>query len=172
MFSFHLLKYAKIFFGVQDESIITVILLPIHFILTLNVWEKSTDLRSTHTISPLWLFLSSNWMRSCSSSRAERYRVSWAFWNSMIWSNTARNWFNRDCKHTQRTTELQKWGQVWGISAGTQLPRVMHRTLLFTSSRQREMMVSRKMSWAATMWSRSWASWTLFHSSSQEHSNT
>lgn len=62
------------------------------------------DLLSIHTISSLRLFLSSNWMRSCSSSRAERYRVSWAFWNSMIWSNTARNWFNRDCKHTRRTS--------------------------------------------------------------------
>lgn len=125
MLSFHLSKYAKIFFGLQDESIMAVILLPIHFIRVIKCVEKHWfDLLSIHTISSLCFFLSSNWMRNCSSSKAERYRVSWAFWNSMIWSNTARNWFNRDCKHTQRTTELQKWGQVWGITTSTQLPCV------------------------------------------------
>lgn len=45
-------------------------------------------------------------------------------------------------------------------------------TLLLLSSRHREMMVSRKTSCAAMMWSRSWACCTLFHSSSQEHSST
>lgn len=45
-------------------------------------------------------------------------------------------------------------------------------TLLLLSSRHLEMMVSRNTSWAAMMWSRSWARCTLFQSSSQEHSKT
>lgn len=45
-------------------------------------------------------------------------------------------------------------------------------TLLLLSSRHLEMIVSRKTSWAAMMWSRSWACCTLFHSSSHEHSST
>lgn len=103
----NMLKY---FFGLQDESIMAVILLPIQFIRVIKCVEKHwVDLLSIHTISSLCFFLSSNWMRNCSSSKAERYRVSWAFWNSMIWSNTARNWFNRDCKHTEdnRVTEMR-----------------------------------------------------------------
>ena len=49
---------------------------------------------------------------------------------------------------------------------------VQQLTLDFSSSRQRQRTVSRKTWWAAMMWSRSAASWTLCSSSSQEHSNT
>lgn len=48
------------------------------------------------TSSSLCCFPFSYCRRRESSSRAERYRESWALWNSMIWSNIARNWFKRD----------------------------------------------------------------------------
>lgn len=60
--------------------------------------------------------------------------------------------------------------QNFCISSGG-LSNVTH-TLLLLSRRHLEMMVSRNTSWAAMMWSRSWARCTLFQSSSQEHSKT
>lgn len=48
------------------------------------------------TSSSLCRFFSSNCSRRVSSSSAERYRESCAFWNSIIWSNMALSWFKRD----------------------------------------------------------------------------
>lgn len=53
------------------------------------------------TSSSLCRFFSSYCSRRVSSSSAERYRESWALWNSMIWSKMALSWFKRDwTEHT------------------------------------------------------------------------
>lgn len=62
-----------------------------------HIYTLCTDLRTGHyTSSSLCCFPFSYCKRRESSSRAERYRESWALWNSMIWSNIALNWFKRD----------------------------------------------------------------------------
>lgn len=60
------------------------------------------------TSSSLCCFLSSYCSRRASSSRAERYRESWALWNSMIWSNMALSWFKSDWTE-RRKAQFQVW---------------------------------------------------------------